>query len=359
VARWWNEVYLKEDGGGKMWQRFTERARRVVFFAQEEAARLGENYVGTEHLLLGLVREEDSVAGRLLHRLEISPGRIRSEIEKQVTRGSGNLGQDMQLTPRAKRVIDLAYEEARSLNNNYIGTEHLLLGLIGEEDGLGGKVLRDLGATLEQTRQEVRTMQEAEAPLALMLGVKTRFQELLQRGVEIPPEVLARIKLLFSIGAIQDPEELTRTVAPYLKLEPGDQQALSAAASAAERLEKLGELLKKEAVTLEIPRTGEPPSAPDWLRPLNAPIPPVAAEEPPGEGRGPADAGGPPVGQWTYTRVTRPSPLDLDGELEGLGRQGWELVSVIFAQERVGDNGQVSGSTSAFLKRPAGAVGSR
>src|SRR5947209_11392616 len=118
-----------------MWQRFTERARRVVFFAQEEATRLGENYVGTEHLLLGLVRENDNVAARILEgRLGISLSSIRQETEKQVTRGPGNKGEDMQLTPRAKRMIDLAYEEARSLSNNYIGTEHLLLGLIREED---------------------------------------------------------------------------------------------------------------------------------------------------------------------------------------------------------------------------------
>ena len=96
-----------------MWQRFTERARRVVFFAQEEAGRLGENHVSTEHLLLGLVRESDSNAARILEQMHISTGKIRSEIEKQITRGEGRLGQDMQLTPRAKRVIDLAYDEAR------------------------------------------------------------------------------------------------------------------------------------------------------------------------------------------------------------------------------------------------------
>src|SRR5438105_9538855 len=145
-----------------MWQRFTERARRVVFFAQEEAARLGENYVGTEHLLLGLVRENDSVAARILDRLGVPLSRIRSDIERQVTRGHGNLGQDMQLTPRAKRVIDLAYEEARQLNNNYIGTEHLLLGLIREGDGLAARVLVKLGADLERTRREVYAMQEGE-----------------------------------------------------------------------------------------------------------------------------------------------------------------------------------------------------
>src|SRR4029078_7784567 len=154
-----------KEGLNIMWQRFTERARRVVFFAQEEAARLGENYVGTEHLLLGLVRESDSVAARILDRLGVPLGRIRAEIERQVTRGHGNLGQDMQLTPRAKRVIDLAYDEDRQLNNNYIGTEHLLLGLIREGDGLAARVLVKLGADIERTRRVVTTIQEGEEKL--------------------------------------------------------------------------------------------------------------------------------------------------------------------------------------------------
>ena len=144
-----------------MWQRFTERARKVVFYAQEEAGKLGENYVSTEHLLLGLVRENDSVACRILDQLGVSLGHIRSEIERQVARGDGRLGQDMQLTPRAKRVIDLAYDEARALNNNYIGTEHLLLGMLREGEGLAGRVLAKLGVELEQTRREVELFQEA------------------------------------------------------------------------------------------------------------------------------------------------------------------------------------------------------
>ncbi|BCW99920.1 MAG: ATP-dependent Clp protease ATP-binding subunit ClpC [Armatimonadota bacterium] len=149
-----------------MWQRFTERARRVVFFAQEEANRLGENYVSTEHLLLGLVRENDSVAARILDRLGVSLSRIRAEVERQVSRGDGRLGQDMQLTPRAKRVIDLAYDEARQLNNNYIGTEHLLLGLIREGDGLAGRVLQKLGVDLERTRREVMNLQDTDTALS-------------------------------------------------------------------------------------------------------------------------------------------------------------------------------------------------
>ena len=160
-----------------MWQRFTERARRVVFFAQEEAGRLGENYVSTEHLLLGLVRENDSVAARILDRMGISLGRIRSEIERQVARGDGRLGQDMQLTPRAKRVIDLAYDEARQLNNNYIGTEHLLLGLIREGEGLAGRVLNKLGVDLERTRREVAALQDAEPTTGTGTGTDKRQQQ--------------------------------------------------------------------------------------------------------------------------------------------------------------------------------------
>ncbi|MDI6828386.1 MAG: ATP-dependent Clp protease ATP-binding subunit [Armatimonadota bacterium] len=150
-----------------MWQRFTERARRVVFFAQEEASRLGENFVTTEHLLLGLVRESDSVAARILDRMGVSLNRIRAEIERQVSRGDGRLSQDtMQLTPRAKRVIDLAYDEARQLNNNYIGTEHLLLGLIREGEGLAARVLAKLGVDLERTRREVMSLQSDDSSVA-------------------------------------------------------------------------------------------------------------------------------------------------------------------------------------------------
>ena len=143
-----------------MWQRFTERARKVVFYAQEEAQKFGEGYVSTEHLLLGLVRESDSVAARVLERLGVSLSRIRAEVEKQLPRGETRHTQDMSLTPRAKRVIDLAYDEARNLNNNYIGTEHLLLGLIREGDGLAGRVLAKLGVELDRGRREVMALQD-------------------------------------------------------------------------------------------------------------------------------------------------------------------------------------------------------
>ena len=138
-----------------MWQRFTERARRIVFFAQEEAGKLGENYVSTEHLLLGMLREGDSSAAHALDQMGVTRDSIRDKIEKRITRGNSELGQDMQLTPRAKRVIDLSYDEARAMQNNYIGSEHLLLGLVRECEGMAARVLEELGVDLEKTRAAV------------------------------------------------------------------------------------------------------------------------------------------------------------------------------------------------------------
>ncbi|MDW8208818.1 MAG: ATP-dependent Clp protease ATP-binding subunit, partial [Chloroherpetonaceae bacterium] len=211
-----------------MWQRFTERARRVVFFAQEEAGRLGENYVSTEHLLLGLVRENDSVAARILDRMGVSLGRIRSEIERQVTRGDGRLGQDMQLTPRAKRVIDLAYDEARQLSNNYIGTEHLLLGLIREGEGLAGRVLAKLGVDLERTRREVMALQDNDAgmPAHQKPGGRSRTPTLDEFGRDLT-ELARQEKLDPVVGRHTEIERVIQILSrrtknnPVLLGEPG------------------------------------------------------------------------------------------------------------------------------------------
>jgi ATP-dependent Clp protease ATP-binding subunit ClpA len=176
-----------------MWQRFTERARRIVFFAQEEAARLGENYVNTEHLLLGLVRENDSVAACILERMGVSLNRIRSEVERQVTRGNGQV-QDLQLTPRGKRVVDLAYDESRLLSNNYIGTEHLLLGLIREEEGLAGRVLAQQGVDLERTRQEVRALQDNDSGRPTAGAPTDHARQFAQEYARLPADQQAAIR---------------------------------------------------------------------------------------------------------------------------------------------------------------------
>jgi RimJ/RimL family protein N-acetyltransferase len=144
-----------------MWQRFTERARKVVFYAQEEAQRFGDGYVSTEHLLLGLLREPDSMACRVLIALGTKLATVQKEMEKLLPVGETRPSHDMTLTPRAKRVIDLAYDEARNLNNNYIGTEHVFLGLVREEDGLASRVLNKLGVELERARREVMRLQDS------------------------------------------------------------------------------------------------------------------------------------------------------------------------------------------------------
>jgi ATP-dependent Clp protease ATP-binding subunit ClpC len=155
------ELYAAEiaaDGGGTMWQRFTERARRTVFNAQQEAKRLGHVAVDSEHLLLGLAREKECVATLILERMGISRFAIVSALEAQAARGADEPEEVKDLTPRGKQVIDLAYEDARSLHHNYIGTEHLLFGLIREADGLGAKVLTDLGTDLERARREMAAL---------------------------------------------------------------------------------------------------------------------------------------------------------------------------------------------------------
>ena len=141
-----------------MWQRFTEKARRVVFFAQEEAGRLGENYVSPEHVLLGLVRDNDSAAAVLLERMGATLEVIRSDIESQAGSGGGALAADVRPSTVAKEVVDRAYEEPRVLNRAYVGTEHLLLGLIRDEEGLAGRLLANVGVDLERTRLEVAAL---------------------------------------------------------------------------------------------------------------------------------------------------------------------------------------------------------
>src|SRR5438046_2576226 len=118
-----------------MFERFTERARRVIILAQEEAKRLNHSAVGTEHILLGIIREGEGVASKVLESLNISPDRVRAEIETAIGRGERAPYEEVAFTPRAKKVLELALDEARRLGHNYIGTEHLLLGLIREGEG--------------------------------------------------------------------------------------------------------------------------------------------------------------------------------------------------------------------------------
>jgi len=146
-----------------MWQRFTERARQVVFYAQEEAGKWGGNFVGPEHLLLGMTRVPENAGAVILERLGASLEAVREGVQNRLQPGEGKSGQDMQLTPAAKEVVDFAYEEAKALKHNYIGGEHLLLGLLRQEGRIAPEVLATLGVTLEAAREQLRQMQDKNA----------------------------------------------------------------------------------------------------------------------------------------------------------------------------------------------------
>ena len=145
-----------------MWEPFTERARRSIVLAQEEAQRLGNNYIGTEHILLGIISEGESLAAKVLETLGVNLSKVRQEVEAIVGRGGQTVQQEMVFTPRAKRVIELAFEEARQLNHNYIATEHLLLGLIREGEGVAARVLTNLGVDPAKVRVQTTSLLGAE-----------------------------------------------------------------------------------------------------------------------------------------------------------------------------------------------------
>jgi ATP-dependent Clp protease ATP-binding subunit ClpA len=147
-----------------VFERFTDRARRVVVLAQEEARMLNHNYIGTEHILLGLIREGEGVAARALEALQIPLDHVRRAVEETVGQGREAPAGHIPFTPRAKKVLELSLREALQLGHNYIGTEHVLLGLIQEGEGVAAEVLRKLGADLDRVRQTVIQLLSGYSP---------------------------------------------------------------------------------------------------------------------------------------------------------------------------------------------------
>jgi len=141
-----------------VFERFTERARQVVVLAQDEARALKHNYIGTEHILLGLLREEEGLAARVLESLDITVEEVRAMVARVVGEGDEVTTGQIPFTPRAKRVLELALREALSLGHNYIGTEHVLLGLVRENEGVAARILLDFGADAEKIRNEIIRM---------------------------------------------------------------------------------------------------------------------------------------------------------------------------------------------------------
>src|SRR3989475_2600343 len=158
----------------------TERARKVLRLAQEDAQRFQHNYKGTEHLLLGLVREGEGVAAKVLSNLGVELNKVRSAVEFIIGRGDRIVLGEIGLTPRAKKVIELAVDEARRLNHHYIGTEHLLLGLVREGEGIAAGVLESLGVNLEKVRtQTIQVLSQSGVP-----------QKIKEPQVELVPQLM-------------------------------------------------------------------------------------------------------------------------------------------------------------------------
>jgi ATP-dependent Clp protease ATP-binding subunit ClpA len=181
-----------------MFERFTGQARRVMDLAQDEARMLGHNYIGTEHLLLGLIGEGEGVAAQALESLGVGLNAARQQVEEAVGRGQHAAPEPIPLTPRAKKVLELSLREALQLGHHYIGTEHILLGLIREGDGVAARVLAGLGADLNRVRQQVLQLLHGSqgGQPAGGRGARQRPPGRRQRG--LLPEILDRVESIDS-----------------------------------------------------------------------------------------------------------------------------------------------------------------
>jgi ATP-dependent Clp protease ATP-binding subunit ClpC len=241
--------------------KFTERARRVLTLAQEEALRFNHNYIGTEHLLLGLVREGEGVAAKVLANLGVELNKVRSAVEFIIGRGDRAVMGEIGLTPRAKKVIELAVDEARRLGHHYIGTEHLLLGLVREGEGIAAGVLESLGVSLDKVRAEVTRILSQSMPQGAAQGARaaTRTPTVDQLGIDLTSAARAG-KLDPVIGREKEIERVVQILSrrtknnPVLIGEPGVGKTAIVEALA-QRIIK-GEvpemLLNRRLVTLDI-----------------------------------------------------------------------------------------------------------
>ena len=212
---------------GSRFEKFSERARRVLSLAQEEAQRFNHNYIGTEHILLGLVRETEGVAARVLSGLAVDLSKVQSAVEFIIGRGEKPTQGEIGLTPRAKKVVELAVDEARRMNHTYIGTEHLLIGLLREGEGVAAGVLESLGVTLDKVRAEThRILSHSASSGGTGARSSTRTPTLDQLGVDLT--VAARAdKLDPVIGREQEIQRVIQILSrrtknnPVLVGEPG------------------------------------------------------------------------------------------------------------------------------------------
>jgi hypothetical protein len=176
-----------------VFERFTERARQVVALAQDEAPALKHNYIGTEHILLGLLREEEGLAARVLESLDITVEEVRAQVARIVGQGDEVTTGQIPFTPRAKKVLELALREALSLGHGFIGTEHILLGLVRENEGVAARILLDFDADAEKIRNEIIRMLSGpgrrQAGEGLPQGEESKVKLLLRRVVPVAQQM--------------------------------------------------------------------------------------------------------------------------------------------------------------------------
>ncbi|MEE9401109.1 MAG: Clp protease N-terminal domain-containing protein, partial [Dehalococcoidia bacterium] len=198
--------------------KFTERARKVLALAQEEARRFDHSYIGTEHILLGLVREEEGMGAKILSNLGVGLNKVRSAVEFIIGRGEGSTQNEVGLTPRAKRVIELAVDEARFLGHQYIGTEHILLGLLRESEGVASGVLESLGVSVERVHSELnRTLSQSTPQSGSRSTTKTPTLD--QLGMDLTAAARAG-KLDPVIGRTKEIERVIQVLSRRTKNNP-------------------------------------------------------------------------------------------------------------------------------------------
>jgi ATP-dependent Clp protease ATP-binding subunit ClpC len=203
---------------------FTERVRKVLAMAREEAARLHHDYVGTEHVLLGLVREGEGVAAQVLQNLNVELDDLRQKVEEMVEKGKNaqTTGPDLPYSSRAKKVLELAMAEARHLNHQYVGTEHLLLGLIREKRGVAAEVMSSVGVTIETARAEVLAILGTESQD--YQGFKQ--QRAFGRGIEMPRS--STPAQMFGYLPIEGPTSMAASIIQALLRDPAVAETFAA-----------------------------------------------------------------------------------------------------------------------------------
>ncbi len=211
-----------------MFERFTDRARRVVVLAQEESQRLSHNYIGSEHLLLGLLAEREGVAARALESLNVTLTAAREQVEEIIGPGQQTPRGHIPFTPRAKKILELALREALTMGSEVINTEHLLLGLIDEGDGVGAQILQRLGATAQAVREAVARLISADPEAAEVTGPGSE-----PRAVSVGRRVLTRVDALTEVrDLLASIDRRLSAIERHLGIDAGREEPPAAAAEA-------------------------------------------------------------------------------------------------------------------------------